>query len=213
LLSFFQDSTFTEIARTGQYRKGTFTLSEETLSLHFDENDEKFKVNFDTLSSVHRVLLMTDRNGHQSQFVENAFPLKKFEEDPYYHTNNTWRIKPASPESPVQIQRRLTNYLKHSGTIFKAATARNQSSISWMFSRGIIRIYDRGIGSVGPDDLPDPWVNCFYSKEDAMKAYDLFNSYLRSYKSNGESTGDWVVDNYNILMSVHDIAQSDITDQ
>jgi hypothetical protein len=211
LLSFFQDSTFTEIARTGQYRRGNYELIGQTLSLQYDDNTEKFSITFDTISAVHRALKMKDSKGHQNQFIEHAFPLKNFEEDPFYPANNTWRVKPDKPESHEQIQRRLTNYLKHSCAIFKAASARNQSSISWVFSKGIIRVYDRAVGSVGPEDLPEAWVNCFYSKHDAIQAYNLFNRYLRAYKPNGESTGNWVIDDYNILVKIHDLANSEST--
>jgi hypothetical protein len=207
LYSFFQDSTFTKIERGGSYRYGTYTLTPTTLSLHYEASTENYGIAFDTISGIHRVFYMTDQKGNGRQYVENAFPLKNFTSDPFYHANNTWRIKPIRPESTQQIQRRLTNYLKHACTIFKAATDRNQSTISWTYSQGIIVIYSRGVGSVGPDTLPESWVNAFYSRNDAQQAYEMFEQYLRSGETKVKSTGDWVKDDYNILLNIYEQAE------
>ena len=85
----------------------------------------------------------------------------------------------------------------------KEAKDQNLPVVSFVFSRALINIYNGGIGVVSTTQLPDEWIKTFYSREQAMEAYDIFENYLGSTSYRAASTGNWIEDDYNILLSIY----------
>lgn len=99
---------------------------------------------------------------------------------------------------------RLGNYLKHLAYILKAGADQKQQAVSFEFSEGLIKIYNGGIRIKPIDEVPLSWVNTYYSSLQALTAYKMFEGYLITSKSyKGGTTGEWYVDDYNILLSIY----------
>ena len=137
------------------------------------------------------------------KWVKEVEMVEKFKMDSFYPKNNVWRKEPSQKESDEQIRERLLNYVLHFAYILKASTEREHNVVSFANSMGIIKVYRGGIGIVKTEQIEDEWKKCFYDEEDAMKAYVLFKSYLNRGVYKGGTTGDWVKDDYKILMSVY----------
>jgi hypothetical protein len=206
LLSFFPDSTFTEIKVNGEYQTGNYAYSESdhSLSLKFESHSEKVKVLFDLAANGSRMVILHFAPEKSISLIGSGKSLEKYKEDPFYFANNSWRIKPSKSENRDQILNRLMGYLAHNAFILKTADTRNQEIVSWEFSKGIVKIYNGGVGIISKDQIPQIWINSFHSREDALKAYEMFENYLRTTSYKGTATGNWVKDDYKILMSIYE---------
>lgn len=136
-------------------------------------------------------------------FTKAAEPMQDFTEDPFYPTNNIWRKKPVAPEKDSAIRDRLSNYIKHIAYLLKAAVERQQDVVSFEHSMGLAKIYSGGIGILDQTEVPASWVNTYYNSNDALKAYQMFKNYLQKARYRGGSTGNWMEDDFNILLSIY----------
>jgi len=208
IFSFYPNGTFTTISGTGTYEYGKWNFVNNKKAVYIVSNISK-----DTLSikpdtqNEQALLYVTQKNKNIKKTFSRAADIEiltDFESDPYHTNNNTWRIKPAKAESPQQIQDRLGNYIKHLAYILKQASDQKLRSVSFEFSQGIIKIYNGGIGINPTEAVPLTWVNTYYSNEQALMAYKMFEAYLRSSSSyKGASSGEWYKDDYNILTSIY----------
>lgn len=205
LLSFFPDRTFTEIKGNGEYQTGKFAYSDarRSLSLTYTGKEEIFQISFDFASNGSRMIILHSPSGNKLSLTGSGRNLENYKEDPFYSANNVWRIKPSEPESPEQILNRLAGYINHNALILKAADTRRQEYVSWEFSKGIIKIYHGGIGIVAADQIPPVWINSFHSRNDALKAHKMFENHLLRTAYKGTATGNWVRDDYQILISIY----------
>ena len=137
------------------------------------------------------------------KFIKESEPLKDFKNDPFYASNNVWRIKPTEPESSIQLKKRLTNYFKHLSLILKSAKDRNQTVVSFEFSQGPVQIYNGGIGIYDYSLLPEYWKESFFDEVDVSASYRVYEKYLNSNTYKGVSIGDWIEDDYNIILSIY----------
>lgn len=206
LMSFFPDSTFTRVYQDGKYDFGQYSYDENDQSLLLTANrkTEELKVIIQTSPSGKQRLLVEFMPGNSLPLAQYGEPIDKYMEDPFSVQNNAWRIKPDAPETKNEIYDRLINYIGHNASILRAAYTREQDYISWEFSKGIIKVYNVGIGIVPKNEVPEAWVDSFYSREDAMECYALFENYLRNAKHTKHNSGNWVKDDYQILADIRE---------
>jgi len=205
VLYLFPDSTYAELidqkVEIGQW---SFLNDRE-----FKYRNHKLTIErFEELESSKNLIASTIRKDQSIEseltLVEDVSRIKDYKKDPFYPSNNLWRQKPSQKENNEEIITRLSNYLLHNAYILKAAHERNENSVSFTHSKGIIKVYQGGIGIVKEDRIHKVWFDYFYDEKDAMKAYHLFNSYLNNegvYTK--KSSGDWVKDDYEILLTLH----------
>ena len=205
IFSFFDDGTFTNMNGLGEYDFGkwNFVGGKKTVFLQSKKYKDTFKIKADHLNEK-ELLLMEQRNKQKMTFSRSGNAGEKLELDAFYPNNNTWRIRPTKPETDAQIKERFTNYISHLAYILKTASDQKQPAVSFEFSQGIIQIYSGGIGIKGKEDVPETWINSYYSPKQAWQAYDMFEAYLKTSKGyKGASTGEWYIDDYNILTSIY----------
>ncbi|UON83877.1 hypothetical protein MUK70_02565 [Dyadobacter chenwenxiniae] len=206
LMSFFPDSTFTRIHHTGAYDFGRYSYDaeEQSLLLTANRKTEELRVVTETSPSGKQRLSVEFMPGMTLSLAQYGEPMDKFREDPFSVQNNAWRIKPSAQETKQQIFDRLINYIGHNASILRAAYIREQDFISWEFSKGIIKVYNVGIGIVPKNEVPQAWIDSFYSREDAMECYALFENYLRNARHTKHNSGNWVKDDYQILADIRE---------
>ena len=205
VMHFFPDHTYTDLTNYS-IKDGKWELVNGN-ELKYGQN----KISIQKLETINsRTFMIGDlylagQNLHVSlKWVEEVPMLENFKEDPFYADNNKWRQQPDDKENEEQIKQRLLNYVLHFAYILKAASERKQDVVSFAHSLGIIQVYRGGVGAVSMSDIEDNWINCFYDSEDAKKAYDLFALQLGNTSYNGGTTGEWIKDDYNILMTIHE---------
>lgn len=203
VLHFFPDNRFTELtgysieAGNWEFDGKEITFGDKKIIV--ERFEEKRKKNF----MIGNLSMEKENINAKLRWVKEVEMLETFKMDPFYPKNNLWRNKPSQKESEEKIRERLLNYVLHFAYILKASTERTHNVVSFAHSMGIIKVYRGGIGIVKTEQIKDEWKNCFFDEEDAMKAYDLFKSYLNRGLYKGGTTGDWVKDDYKILMSVY----------
>jgi hypothetical protein len=144
------------------------------------------------------------------EFVKTDTALRSFIEDPYYPSNNLWRIKPEREEPEKELKTRLKNFIQHYCYILKAAQIRNNDIVSFENSMGIIQIYNGGIGIVPMQHVPQDWVENFYDDTQAYKAYNYFKEYIHKTEYHGAPSDSWVASDYNILLAIYETVEEDL---
>lgn len=204
-ISFFADSTFTELGGNRRYRYGRWRVNEEKAMVLLEYSDGSTKTLAANIEKGEkaRLHLGTKSDRVIRHYVQVALPLEHMREDPFYPANNTWRIRPGSSETHQQLQARLGNYFRHLIYLLKAAKTRGQNIVSFEFSQGPVKIFDGGIGIHPAAILPERWIEAFHDKNDAMTTYRMYERYLQTSSYGNAGTGEWVVDDYNILLSIY----------
>ena len=103
------------------------------------------------------------------------------EEDPFYITNNAWRFKPAKPESDEQIKQRLKNCIHFFILFYDQKINAHSDVVSFIGLPSCFKWYGGGIFIQKQSEIQGKWINSFYNKEQAIKAYKLADKLL-SYK-------------------------------
>ncbi|MCE7038777.1 hypothetical protein [Dyadobacter sp. CY312] len=206
IISFFPDSTFTEFDTDGKYVTGNwkYAASDSSITLLKKDGSIKFSTLFGSEANGLRLMTLTDHRNEAMAYAGFGKSLNRYKEDPFYAANNEWRIRPDKSENKQEVLARLRGYLLHSAYLLKAAETRKQQLISWEFSKGIIRIYRSGIGLIDREQIPETWVNSFHSRQEALLAYAILEDFLMTTSYKGDATGNWVIDDYQILMSTYE---------
>jgi hypothetical protein len=136
--------------------------------------------------------------------------LRNYKEDPFYPQNNLWRIKPKEEENDLQLKQRLFNYVKHCEYILRASLERKEDIISFEYSMGVLQFYRMSIGTTPLYSLENSWIETFYSREQAMKAYSIFDNYLTQINCKTNKTLSWVRDDLRVLERLIAVMQKDL---
>jgi hypothetical protein len=207
IISFFEDDTYTDLRGEKIYKTGTYKFSSQDKTISFiDSTGATEPVNV-TLEKneegkLQLIIAVTSQQVNL-KFLKEAKPMEDFKSDPFYPANNTWRIKPKQAEDKLAITKRMKNYIKHMALILKAAKERKQDVVMFGFTLGPVKIYDGGIGIHPYGIIPERWRNSFYDEADAATAYRIFEDYLSKSRYHGASTGKWIEDDYNILLTIY----------
>jgi hypothetical protein len=206
LFSIFKDGTFSDVRKSSEYINGTWKNTGDKLFLDYKNSTktDTLYIQHDLINEQQSLSLYPPTKKFKLQFVEYAPSMENFKEDPFYSANNLWRKKPSHAETPSEIQDRLGNYFKHLIYILKAAKERKQQVVSFEYSQGIVKIYSGGIGIEEPSQVANSWINSYYNNDDAKAAYKMFSIYLRHSHYKGAAVGDWIQDDYNILLSIYE---------
>lgn len=203
--AFFSDGNFTVTAGEGNYSFGKWSLTKDNkLCLSRTSGNDTLEISYNELEDKKIQLKMLFPKSNESLiFIQEAKLLSDFKEDPFYTANNLWRIKPVESENINLIRERLGNYFKHIAYILKASEERKQEVVSFEFSMGIVKIYNGGIGINNFDIIPDTWKKTFFDNNEALIAHEMFRKYMENSEYRGASTGNWVKDDYDIMISIY----------
>jgi hypothetical protein len=206
ILNFYSDNTYSEIDGAGIFKNGKWGLKEDNSFYMVDpelkarsagiktENNQKNK----KIKS-----LQIESSGFTYKYIKVRPPLKIDKDDPFYVANNQWRKKSTTPETKIELYHKMSGYFKHLALVLKAAKELNQEIISFEYSKGPVKIYNGAIGIYPFNVVPQEWKNTFYDESGAFAAYTLFENYLRTNNYKGAGVGNWIEDDYNILLSIY----------
>ena len=206
VLSFFADNSYSEMDGPGNFKSGKWMVTDENvIELTGREETSKNAVVRNENNNAGKKYYSLDvvKNGLVLKYRKITEPLKYYKDDPFYAANNQWRTKPVKPETTEALTQRMAGYFKHLALVLKAAKDRKQDVVSFAFSKGPVKIYNGGIGIYPYDMVPEEWKNSFYNDSSALAAYALYENYLRTSSYKGAGIGDWVEDDYKILISTY----------
>lgn len=209
-IHFFKDKTYSFVAASGAYIKGTWTFdaSSKRIKLDPDKNSNGIIRSIEIEENGNR-LILTNPEGIAHAFAPGAASMEKETDDPFHPDNNKWRERAKEKESEEQIRMRVKNYIKHFALILKAAKDRNAQVVNFEYSQGPIQVYSSAIGVYPYETVPAAWKQCFYNNEDAFAGYTMYENALNSSSFQGASSGSWIVDDYNILLTIYGMMYQD----
>lgn len=111
--------------------------------------------------------------------------------DPFSKEMNTWRIKPAKPESAEEIKQRTLHYLQFLLAYYEFIQTDEINFLAYgWYATPIQMHYGNGVKMSYNNELAD-WYSCFYSIEDGNQAYILIGTAMRKSKlKDMESIGE-----------------------
>jgi hypothetical protein len=181
-VNLYSDKEFTKNERCG-LQMGTWDLNPRVgiLQLHFaDGTRERYSIRQVSLKMIETVM---EKQGDsvQMRLKSDGLIHKREIEDPFFPSNNRWRIKPRAPESPSQIRGRLKACVHFYALFFKDNVERHSTDISFIGLPSCFMWYKGGIGLQPMIELERGWVDCFYSLDQAQNAYGMMNDLLQQH--------------------------------
>ena len=206
MLNFFTDNTYTEIDGTGIFKNGKWGLKQDNSLYLVDQGLKTRTAGIKTENNQKNKKiksLQIESSGFIYKYIRIRPPMKIDKDDPFYVSNNQWRKKSPRPETQKELNHKLSGYFKHLALLLKAAKESNQEIISFEYSKGPVKIYNGAIGIYPYNIVPQEWKNSFFNESSASAAYTLFEKYLKTNNYKGAGVGNWLEDDYNILLSMY----------
>ena len=198
----FSDGTLVKDPR-GNIQAGKWTLDENVkpISLHFDLNSGE-KENWQLAYLMpYEMKLVKLVNGNRStvDLGSEAVRHNKLYEDPFYISNNKWRFKPSKPETDEQIKDRLKQCIHFFILFYDEKINVHSDAVSFTGLPSCFKWYGGGIFLQKENELPEKWVNSFYNREQAMKAYKLADKLLGIKYNWPKKESNWLKLNVAVL--------------
>ncbi|MEO6732163.1 MAG: hypothetical protein ABIN01_13180 [Ferruginibacter sp.] len=202
-LSFFEDATVVENPRD-KMRFGKWSLNEadKTITIEFNKGG---KVQYKIVAiGANQMILMTTAGNKKVEYRADAKMQKNPADDPFYISNNQWRIKPTHAESENEIKERTAQCVLFYAKFLEDNAGRGGNIISFVGLPTCFKWYRGGVSIIGKDKLEDKWLNCYYNKEQALKAHAMLDKIIsKKYKWDKEET-NWVKQSAGVVKQMHD---------
>jgi hypothetical protein len=205
ILSFFEDKTYSETDGSGKFYSGNWLHGENKNYSLINQKSSTKEIHIRAGKNKQKKInsLEIEKKDLIYKYIKTAEPLKKPQDDPFHPLNNQWRIKSIQPESTNELYVKMAGYIKHLALVLKSAQDRKQDVVSFGFSLGPVKIYNGAIGIYPYEIVPQEWKNSFYNDSTALAAYSIFKNYLKTTSYKGAGVGEWIEDDYNILLSIY----------
>ena len=201
---FSMDGSFVFDPR-GDIKFGNWKFDEATKLITLTQSNKQFlQYKLLKLSATNLVVNdVADADKKQLVFIASAKKYTQLNTNPYHISNNTWRIAPKQPETDVQLQERLKNYVLFHINFYKNNLATQQKSISFYGFPTCIKWYAGGIFLIKENELSNNWFTCFYNKAQALQAYKIMAGIVgKKYKWPTKKM-NWVVKNLVVLEQMY----------
>ncbi|MBN8853906.1 MAG: hypothetical protein BGO55_10700 [Sphingobacteriales bacterium 50-39] len=154
---------------------GTWNLDKENGEMSLQWKDGSADLFIVRQRALRQMELLWHRRGDIAlvRLKSDAITHKDMKNDPYYPANNTWRIRPAIPETHDQLRRRVKGCIHWYSLFFLDNHLRQKTDISYSGLPSCFEWYNGGIGMKAKQDLDKSWKSIFYSEDQAFTAYDL----------------------------------------
>ncbi len=137
------------------------------------------------------------------KFIGSGKRFRDPSKEPFYMENNRWRIKPTTTESDSAIHQRLKENLYFFVLFYKSILAKNDQYVSFWGLPSCFKWYGGGIFLKKEDELKANWINCFYNKEQAMKAYAMAGKLIRQKYNWPKGERNWLKLNLAVLEQMY----------
>ncbi len=137
------------------------------------------------------------------KYVSAGKKYKLNTDNPFHIDNNRWRIKPRFSENDSLIKKRLKACLHFYILFYRDNLARQENIISFYGLPTCFRWYAGGIYLVKKEDLVENWFDCFYSKEEAMKAWKMVDKIIGEKYNWSKENISWVKKNLMVLEQMY----------
>ena len=202
-LSFFEDATVVENPRD-KIRFGKWSMDEadKMIGIEFNKGGKaQYKI---VAIGATQMILMNTTDKKKIEYRADAKMQKIPADDPFHGSNNQWRMKPGGAEPDSAIKSRTEQCVLFYAKFLADNANRSANSISFAGLPTCFKWYRGGVSVTAKDKLENKWLNCYYNKEQALKAHAMLESIIsKKYKWNKEEK-NWVKQSAGVVKQMYD---------
>lgn len=200
--SFFSDGTVVKDPR-GNIKTGKWTLNENakpiTINMNFDNGEKETKqlaylVPFEMILSTGAAIENKTIN-----LSSDGLRHTDLKDDPFYKNNISWRIKPQKPETDEEIKKRFRECIHFFVLFYDQKININAETVTFAGLPCCYTWYSGGITLQKEPELQKKWIECFYDKEQALKAYKLADKLISKKYDWPKKESNWLKLNVAVL--------------
>ena len=202
-LSFFRDGSVVENPRDKmRFGKWNLNEAEKTIDLEFEKGG---KLHYKIVAiGAKQMVLMNVADKKKIEYRGDAKAQVNPAEDPFYATNNQWRIKPGKSESESEIKLRTEQCLLFYARFLADNAARGRNVISFVGLPTCFKWYRGGVSVTKLENVEAKWLNCFYNREQATRAHEMLEGIIgKKYKWDKEEKS-WVKQSSAVVRQMYD---------
>jgi hypothetical protein len=202
--SFFSDGTVVQNPRDAvQFGKWSVDDAGKLVTITYSNGN---KAQY-TVQSIDAKNMVMSNNAEKKkiEYKADGKVQKILTDDPFYGSNNQWRIKPTKPETDEAIKKRLLDCVSFYNKLLKDKVARASTSpAAFTGLPPVFNWYNGSITVTGKEKLMDKWVNCFYNKEQAFKAQAMLENIIgKKYKWDKDEP-NWLKKDGDVVQQIYD---------
>ncbi|MFM9910430.1 MAG: hypothetical protein ACKVOW_13850, partial [Chitinophagaceae bacterium] len=190
--------------KIGQWKAGY--LGKRLILTVVYPNDPPREYYIQSINAVSLVLYEKGKAGTLMKVHLEADGLMHQDErnDPFHPINNQWRLKPLKSETDLAIYQRTKQCVKFFVLYYRDQIKRHHTTISFLGLPAIFHWYSGGIGLFDKDKIEDSWIQCFYNKEQSLKAYKILESLIVDYEFEWpKDAPNWVYQTHAVLEQMY----------
>ena len=202
-LSFFRDGSVVENPRDKvRFGKWNLNEAEKTIELAFEKGG---KLHYKIVAiGAKKMVLMNVADKKKVEYRGDAKAQINPVEDPFYATNNQWRIKPGKSESESEIKVRTEQCLLFYARFLADNAARGRNVISFVGLPTCFKWYRGGVSVTKLENVEAKWLNCFYNNQQAARAHEMLEGIIgKKYKWDKEEKS-WVKQSSAVIKQMYD---------
>ncbi len=149
-------------------------------------------------------LLLKMAGGKPEKYVADGKKNSVLSDDPFYPSNNRWRIKPTHVEDAAAIKKRIIDCVNFYSKFFKDNADHGARSISFYGLPSCFKWYAGGISITNKAKLNQKWIDCFYNKEQAVQGQQLLENIISKKFKWDKTQPKWVRQSADVLLQMAD---------
>lgn len=145
------------------------------------------------------LVLNGDDGNKLVEYEGEGFSHKTLEEDPFYKSNNGWRIKPNTSETDAELRKRIAAMLHFWVLYYDHSINAGLKVVNFAGLPTPYRWYAGGIYLKKEKELLQNWFDCFYNRGQALKAYKMAGDLLDVKYEWPKNESSWLKKNVYVL--------------
>ena len=202
--SFFADGTVVQDPRDN-IRIGKWAMdngAKKTITITYNDGT-KSQYTIESIGAKNMVL-SSNADKKKIEYKADGKAQKNMADDPFYTSNNKWRIKPKKSETDEAIKQRLQDCINFYAKFLQDNIARGGTSVSFIGFPTIFKWYNGGISVIPQNKVEEKWIGCFYNEAQALKAQAMLENIItKKYKWDKNET-NWVKQDADVLKQIGD---------
>ncbi|MEO6549638.1 MAG: hypothetical protein ABIN94_16675 [Ferruginibacter sp.] len=201
--SFFEDGTLVENPRD-KMRFGKWSVDEsgKMISIVYD-NGSKAKYIIDSLTPI-KMILANAADKKKAAYRADAMTEITPSDNPFYGANNLWRIKPQTAETDTAIKLRTEQCVLFYAKFLADNANRKARVISFVGLPTCFKWYRGGVSIKSKDKVEPRWINCYYNKDQAMKAHAMLEHIISKKYQWDKEEKNWVLQSAGVVKQMYD---------
>ena len=202
--SFFSDGTVVQNPRDAvQFGKWSVDDAGKLVTITYT-NGSKAQYTVESIDAKNMVM-SNNAEKKKIEYKADGKVQKILTDDPFYGSNNQWRIKPTKPETDEAIKKRLLDCVSFYNKLLKDRVARvSTSPAAFTGLPPVFNWYNGSITVTGKEKLMDKWVNCFYNKEQAFKAQGMLENIIGKKYKWDKNEPNWLKKDGDVVQQIYD---------